>query len=255
MYWGLMAQQGQAPDKSLRAHTGTLLGNKMYVIGGCDRQGCWRGVCTYNTGESSSPANLTSISDGFTRRVARMGQAMSYWSKSTASEGAYYYSGWQRALCFWRRRRTHIQQRCVGLSYLSVYFVLHSGAQAHHYPEIVESKWVKPNIITPKNSWPLQRRAHTTVQYKEFLVVFGGGNGQAALNDVWALKISDPDELTWEEWKATGDVPVQKGYHTANLIGNKMVVYGGSDGNHSFSDVHVLDLGESRRSFIWDYGN
>lgn len=119
----------------------------------------------------------------------------------------------------------------------------------------VESKWVKPNIITPKNSWPLQRRAHTTVHYKDFLVVFGGGNGQAALNDVWALKISDPDELTWEEWKATGDVPVQKGYHTANLVGSKMLVYGGSDGNHSFSDIHVLDLGkqmqmDSRRLLV-----
>jgi hypothetical protein len=112
----------------------------------------------------------------------------------------------------------------------------------------VESKWVKPNIITPKNSWPLQRRAHTTVHYKDFLVVFGGGNGQAALNDVWALKISDPDELTWEEWKATGDVPVQKGYHTANLVGSKMLVYGGSDGNHSFSDIHVLDLGKQMQS-------
>lgn len=51
MYWGLLSQQGQAPEKALRAHTGTLLGDKMYVIGGCDRQGCWRGVCTYNTGE------------------------------------------------------------------------------------------------------------------------------------------------------------------------------------------------------------
>ena len=51
MYWGLLSQQGQAPEKALRAHTGTLLGDKMYVIGGCDRQGCWRGVCTYNTGK------------------------------------------------------------------------------------------------------------------------------------------------------------------------------------------------------------
>jgi hypothetical protein len=112
----------------------------------------------------------------------------------------------------------------------------------------VESKWTKPNIITPKNSWPLQRRAHTTVYYRNYLVVFGGGNGQAALNDVWALNITDPDELTWEEWKATGDVPVQKGYHSANLVDSKMIVYGGSDGNHSFSEVHILDLGE------WNWG-
>ena len=46
-----MVQQGQAPEKALRAHTSTMVGNKMYVIGGCDRQGCYRGVATYNTGE------------------------------------------------------------------------------------------------------------------------------------------------------------------------------------------------------------
>jgi hypothetical protein len=110
---------------------------------------------------------------------------------------------------------------------------------------VVHSKWAKPNVITPKNSWPLQRRAHTTVHYKNFLVIFGGGNGQTALNDVWALDIADPDALTWTEWKATGDVPVEKGYHTANLVaGHKMVVYGGSDGTRSFGDIHVLNLGE-----------
>ena len=37
-------------------------------------------------------------------------------------------------------------------------------------------------------------------------------------------------------------MPVCKGYHTANLVGEKMVVYGGSDGVSSFADVHVLDI-------------
>jgi hypothetical protein len=57
--------------------------------------------------------------------------------------------------------------------------------------------------------------------------------------------VRNPFELRWEEWRATGDVPVCKGYHTANLIGEKMVVYGGSDGVHSFANVHVLDIRES----------
>lgn len=38
--------------------------------------------------------------------------------------------------------------------------------------------------------------------------------------------------------------PSKKGYHTANLIGDKMVVFGGSDGHASFADVHVLNLSE-----------
>lgn len=78
--------------------------------------------------------------------------------------------------------------------------------------------------------------------YRHFLVIFGGGNGQTALNDVWALDFSDPSRLSWHEWKAQGDGPPKKGYHTSNLVGDKMVVFGGSDGHASFADVHILDL-------------
>lgn len=44
-----MPQQGQRPEKALRAHSATLIGQKIYVVGGCDRRGCWRGMCTFNT--------------------------------------------------------------------------------------------------------------------------------------------------------------------------------------------------------------
>lgn len=81
--------------------------------------------------------------------------------------------------------------------------------------------------------------------YLNFLVVFGGGNGQAALNDVWALDVSDTERLSWQEWSTKGSAPQKKGYHTANLVGAKMVVFGGSDGHASFADVHVLNLRES----------
>ena len=103
-------------------------------------------------------------------------------------------------------------------------------------------KFAKPNITTPAESLPLPRRAHTTVFYRNFLVVFGGGNGHAALNDVWALDVSDPTRLSWQEWRTKGDIPQKKGYHTANLVGDRMIVIGGSDGHASFADVHILNL-------------
>lgn len=65
------------------------------------------------------------------------------------------------------------------------------------------------------------------------------------MNDIWALDISDPTRLTWQEWPTKGDVPQRKGYHTSNLVGDKMVVFGGSDGHASFADVHVLNLSTS----------
>jgi hypothetical protein len=46
-----MAQQGQLPEKAFRSHSGTVVGQKIYVLGGCDKEGCYRGVSTFNTGK------------------------------------------------------------------------------------------------------------------------------------------------------------------------------------------------------------
>lgn len=105
-------------------------------------------------------------------------------------------------------------------------------------------RFSQPEIIRSGAGIPPPRRAHTTVLYQNYLVVFGGGNGQAALNDVWALDISDSTRLTWQEWTTKGDIPQKKGYHTANLVGDKMLIFGGSDGHASFADIHVLNLRE-----------
>lgn len=107
--------------------------------------------------------------------------------------------------------------------------------------ESVTHRFSRPTFA-PLKPLPPPRRAHTTVLYRNFLLVFGGGNGQAALNDVWALDVSDPGRLSWHEWHTKGNLPQKKGYHTANLVGDRMVVFGGSDGHASFADVHVLNL-------------
>jgi hypothetical protein len=109
----------------------------------------------------------------------------------------------------------------------------------------VNHRFSQPNVTTSKAQQPPPRRAHTTVLYRNFLVVFGGGNGQTALNDVWALDVSDPSRLTWHEWRTHGDTPQRKGYHSASLVGDKMIIFGGSDGHASFADIHILDLRES----------
>lgn len=54
MYFYKLPYQGMPPPKALRAHTGTLVGNNLYVIGGCDKYGCWPGVAVFNTGEAGS---------------------------------------------------------------------------------------------------------------------------------------------------------------------------------------------------------
>lgn len=100
--------------------------------------------------------------------------------------------------------------------------------------------WSKPIVTgTP----PSRRRAHAAVYYDSRIIIFGGGNGAHALNDVHALDLSDARQPEWIELSVRGRPPIARGYHTMNLVGNKAIVFGGSDGAECFGDVFILDLG------------
>ncbi|CAE6369152.1 unnamed protein product [Rhizoctonia solani] len=103
-------------------------------------------------------------------------------------------------------------------------------------------KWLKPDIQGEK---PMPRRAHTSCLHNGKLFIFGGGNGSVALNDVWAMDITVPfDKLRWQHIRPRegSALPPPRGYHTSNLVGNVMVIIGGSDGRDTYDDIWVMDL-------------
>ncbi|KAK8103830.1 galactose oxidase [Apiospora kogelbergensis] len=97
------------------------------------------------------------------------------------------------------------------------------------------------------------RRAHTACLYKNGIYVFGGGDGVRALNDIWRLDVSDVTKMSWKlvssptssspnSTTARDNRPKARGYHTANMVGSKLIIYGGSDGGECFNDVWVYDV-------------
>ncbi|KAF7731984.1 hypothetical protein EC973_007089 [Apophysomyces ossiformis] len=124
-----------------------------------------------------------------------------------------------------------------GPNYFNDMYVLHAETLT----------WSKPAI---EGTPPSPRRAHTTCLWNDKIIVVGGGDGARALADVHALDVSDPKKLRWTLLNPTGTPPIARGYHTSNLVKDKLVVYGGSDGHECFSDVHVLDLVANRWSHI-----
>lgn len=109
-------------------------------------------------------------------------------------------------------------------------------------------RWSKPRILGDKV--PSKRRAHTACLYKNGIYVFGGGDGVRALNDVWRLDVTDVNKMSWKlissaERAAPGTKdarPKARGYHTANMVGSKLIIFGGSDGGECFDDVWVYDV-------------
>jgi len=111
--------------------------------------------------------------------------------------------------------------------------------------DTVHRRWQK--VEFPDDApHPTTRRAHTAVYYDGKIWVFGGGNGSQALNDVWTLTVNClVEKMRWSKVEIRGSKqPSARGYHTANLVGNIMVVVGGSDGRECFSDIWCLNLGK-----------
>jgi hypothetical protein len=116
-----------------------------------------------------------------------------------------------------------------------------------HVFDIPTRRWSRPTFTSAEI--PPPRRAHTTVLYQNKIWVFGGGNGLQALNDVWTLDVGTSlDRMRWEQFAIAGRKrPSPRGYHTANLVQNMMIVVGGSDGRECFQDIWCLNLGACRR--------
>lgn len=129
--------------------------------------------------------------------------------------------------------------------------------------DTVTNRFTKPKLTSGQQ--PSRRRAHTACLYKNGIYIFGGGDGVRALNDVWRLDVTDLNKPFWKLISAptrdrpggsttslTSDGrpslrtdvhrPSPRGYHTANMVGSKLIVFGGSDGDECFRDVWVFDV-------------
>jgi hypothetical protein len=258
MYYVPLPICGTPPDQALRAHTGTLAGERIWFIGGVNAKSCWRQVAYLDTeslewavvetgGETLPPLRAhTTTLVGNLLYIFGGGDGPTYsnevWTFDTGESGRKGGRCWSMAgrggedvilreiarscsrarskvgsYATPRRRAERSENR---LTTLRTPCTPRSPCALAH--TAVTYTFARPHIATSRSALPPPRRAHTTVLYRNFLVVFGGGNGQAALNDVWALDVADPTRLTWHEWRTTGSVPQKKGYHTANLIGDKV---------------------------------
>ncbi|XP_018585411.2 host cell factor 2 isoform X1 [Scleropages formosus] len=85
------------------------------------------------------------------------------------------------------------------------------------------------NVPETKNGGPSARESHAAVAYctknshSPRLYIFGGMNGKR-LDDLWQLDI---ETMAWSTPETKGPPPLPRSLHSANVIGNKMYVFGG----------------------------
>ncbi|WYZ44337.1 hypothetical protein EsH8_VII_000773 [Colletotrichum jinshuiense] len=211
MYWSRAPVSG-APHTSLRAHTTTLVGSNIFVFGGCDSRACFSELYVFDA-------------DAF------------YWSVPHVTG------------------EIPVPLRAMTCTAVGKKLVIFGGGDGPAYYndiyvlDTTNFRWHRPKIIGDRI--PSKRRAHTACLYKNGIYVFGGGDGVRALNDVWRLDVSDMNKMSWKLVSGPERAPPPgvretrpkpRGYHTANMVGSKLIIFGGSDGGECFNDVWVYDV-------------
>ncbi|XP_023208009.1 acyl-CoA-binding domain-containing protein 5-like isoform X3 [Xiphophorus maculatus] len=102
-------------------------------------------------------------------------------------------------------------------------------------------KW---RLVTAKGKVPALSY-HSAVFYQKELFVFGGVQPSNGLGDKCsnALYIFNPEYELWYQPIVEGDKPLPRFGHSATLLGQKLVIFGGQMTAAYLNDLHVLDLG------------
>jgi hypothetical protein len=58
MYWSRTLTYGRGPSRPLRAHTANLIGEKLYVFGGCDTSLCFNTLYILDMGKYLPKSNI-----------------------------------------------------------------------------------------------------------------------------------------------------------------------------------------------------
>jgi N-acetylneuraminic acid mutarotase len=72
------------------------------------------------------------------------------------------------------------------------------------------------------------------------MYIFGGGSGAAGLNDLWRLDLTSAP--LWTHLEPVGRKPEPRVYHTATVVRDVMIIYGGLDGKQCFSNIYLYNF-------------
>jgi Galactose oxidase, central domain/Kelch motif len=140
----------------------------------------------------------------------------------------------ERSFMSWRRKG----KKSAGIeeSDSAVYFL---SLQADGW------RWHKPLVHGTRAQQPPPRAEHSAAKTGTNEVTIFGGWTDRPVNDMWSFDYVD---MEWRPTVSSGIQPRPRYRHTAEVVGSKMYILGGSDNGQDIADgcrylgIHVLDL-------------
>ncbi|KAF8499888.1 hypothetical protein F5888DRAFT_1921693 [Russula emetica] len=117
-----------------------------------------------------------------------------------------------------------------------------SSDDSFYLLNLVSREWTR---IVVNGPGPGGRCNHTMTLVGSKLFVFGGRTVRRRLNDIWALDLdclkSDP---FWESCEAApgNEKPLPRSGHVSVTTGDRIIVFGGYDGQHDFNDTWSFNI-------------
>uniref|UniRef100_A0A673AUX5 Zgc:163014 n=1 Tax=Sphaeramia orbicularis TaxID=375764 RepID=A0A673AUX5_9TELE len=111
-------------------------------------------------------------------------------------------------------------------------------------------KW---KLVTARGNVPALAY-HSAGFYKKELFVFGGvqsshSNGDKSCSN--ALYIFNPEFELWYQPIVEGDRPLPRFGHSATLLSQRLIIFGGRQTAAYLNDLHVLDLGKIKVQWLY----
>ncbi|KAG0278756.1 hypothetical protein BGZ95_003251 [Linnemannia exigua] len=248
MHWTRAKVHGQIPPKDLRAQTVNLVGESVYVFGGCDPKNCfntlyifdadtmhWSQPKTYGSIPPPCRAHSSTLVDNKRLYVFGGGDGPQYFNELYMLDtDTLTWTNPQTTGKRPRRRRAHTT--CVYNNCIYV-FGGGDGVQALNDTfqlNLADMHWTE---LKTTGAIPISRGYHTSNLIKNHFIVYGGSDGHECFSDVHVL------DLDTKEWtKIDISRPLSRLSHTATQVGSYLFVIGGHDGSRYSCDVMMLNL-------------
>ncbi|KAJ8488304.1 hypothetical protein ONZ45_g14004 [Pleurotus djamor] len=102
-------------------------------------------------------------------------------------------------------------------------------------------EWTKVTVHGPA---PVGRYGHAVAMIASKFFVFGGQVDRDFLNDLWSFDLNSlRTKAVWERYEpATPDRPPPRTGHVCVTFGERIIIFGGTDGQYHYNDTWVFDI-------------
>ncbi|KAF3931188.1 hypothetical protein ABW19_dt0204939 [Dactylella cylindrospora] len=249
MYWYKAFSHG-IPSVALRAHTCTLIGSSIYIFGGCDSKACFNDLYVFDadsmywskpevSGDVPPPlrAMTTTAVNNKKLIIFGGGDGPTYYNDVYVLDTVTHrYTKPKISGQVPSKRRAH-----TACFYKNGLYVFGGGDGVRALNDV----WRLDVSDVTKMSWKLISTAtpNTTIGGASGSVRNGKNTSNASQTSLLAGVTGVQSTSSTKPSSTVVKLkPAARGYHTANMVQNKLIIFGGSDGVDCFKDVWVFDV-------------